>query len=63
MHVGLTPALREAILNSGGKIEDLRSKGGCLWVYPGKSTNDRVIQKLVDRGFKYKVGRGYYFER
>lgn len=45
---------------NGIKYEDLRSKGGSLWVYADASQNPGVLHWLERLGFKLKPGRGYW---
>lgn len=43
-------------------IEDLRHKGGALWVYIEQSRYPMTDQWLEALGFKYKAGRGWWRE-
>ena len=43
------------------QIEDLRSKNGCLWVRANEH-NSRVNGQLQAWGFRFKSGKGWYWE-
>ena len=53
--------LVKAIMAAESRVEDLRTKGGCLWVYPSQ-TNETLEKQLLRAGFRLKRGRGFYFE-
>jgi hypothetical protein len=55
------PDMLRDIRAAGGRVEDLRPKGGCLWVYLEFSATELDV-RLRHLGFKYKGGRGYYKE-
>ena len=59
--VELPPQLVLAIRTAGVEVEDLRPKGGCLWVYTMRWGRKLDVQ-LKANGFAYKVGRGFYRE-
>jgi EH_Signature domain len=54
---GLLDNLRRA----GATTEDLRKRGGCLWVYVTNPSTELQAQ-LLAAGFKLRPGRGYYHE-
>jgi hypothetical protein len=56
----LPNALALALRRAGWKIEDLRDKGGSLWVYPGRAASDTLHRALTGAGFRLKPGRGYH---
>lgn len=51
--------LRNVVTSTRSQVIDLRSKGGCLWVYPGEWTSE-LDRKLLAHGFRKKEGRGYF---
>jgi hypothetical protein len=55
------PATVRLIIESGARVDDLRPKGGSLWVYPGSASEELHLQ-LSAAGFKYRFGRGYHRE-
>lgn len=50
----------ERCMKAGFEVEDLRSKGGALWLRPEDRTVVDLIDELATFGFKYKYGRGYW---
>ncbi|WP_085318305.1 EH signature domain-containing protein [Derxia lacustris] len=53
-------ALLEWCRASSIPVEDLRPKGGSLWVRADPVANADVVLQLIRQGFKYKPGRGYW---
>jgi EH_Signature domain len=51
--------LARELLATGAKVEDLRSRGGSLWIYPGRESRE-LDQRLRNAGFSLKSGRGYH---
>jgi hypothetical protein len=53
------PELEDLLVRRGLKSEDLRPKGGNLWVFAGSS--DRELKtKLLELGFQHKTDKGWW---
>ena len=46
----------------GVKTEDLRSRGGSLWIYTDPTTHPALVEELTRRGFKFTLKRGYWLD-
>lgn len=55
----LPATILRALEEADAKVEDLRNRGGSLWIYPGRHSNE-LHQGLTRAGFKFKIGRGYH---
>lgn len=42
------------------KIDDLRPKGGTLWICPDDASNPHTVDWIKRLGFRFKPGRGYW---